>query len=78
MLSLNRYLGSMLGLAVGDALGMPVEFCPVDTTDPIREMRPAVRFDGISREEIELPAGTTGGPMTYMNEGKQYLSLIHI
>lgn len=23
--------------------------------------------------EIELPAGTTGGPMTYMHEGKQYL-----
>jgi ADP-ribosylglycohydrolase len=47
----------MMGLAVGDALGMPVEFCPVDTTDPIREMRPAVRFDRISRKEIELPAG---------------------
>ena len=23
--------------------------------------------------ETELPAGTTGGPMTYMHEGRQYL-----
>ena len=58
MASLNRYYGSMIGLAVGDALGMPMEFRPVDTADPIRGMRPSVRFDGISREEIELPAGS--------------------
>ena len=23
--------------------------------------------------EMDLPAGTTGGPMTYMHEGKQYI-----
>jgi quinoprotein glucose dehydrogenase len=23
--------------------------------------------------ELELPAGTTGAPMTYMHEGKQYI-----
>tara|TARA_B100001123_G_scaffold338532_1_gene383203 strand:- start:632 stop:1576 length:945 start_codon:yes stop_codon:yes gene_type:complete len=57
MKSLNKYIGSILGLAVGDALGMPVEFQPVDPSAPVRDMRPAVRFDSVAGEEIKLPAG---------------------
>jgi len=57
MTSANKYLGSVVGLAVGDALGMPVEFEPVEPSAPVREMRPAVRFDSVTGEEIKLPAG---------------------
>ena len=31
------------------------------------------RRDGDVVWEMELPAGTTGAPMTYMHEGKQYI-----
>lgn len=36
---LDRYRGSLLGLAVGDALGAPVEFMRPGTFDPVTEMR---------------------------------------
>ncbi|CAI8003393.1 ADP-ribosylarginine hydrolase Tri1 [Geodia barretti] len=35
---LDRYRGALLGLAVGDALGVPVEFMRPGTFDPITEM----------------------------------------
>ena len=35
---LDRYRGSLLGLAVGDALGAPVEFMRPGTFDPVTEM----------------------------------------
>lgn len=35
----DRAVGSMLGLAVGDALGAPVEFCRRDSFDPVLGMR---------------------------------------
>ena len=41
----NRYLGSMLGLAIGDALGAPVEFMPRDTFMPIKEYREGGKFN---------------------------------
>lgn len=52
----NRFLGSLLGLAIGDALGMPVGDMPVDAS--------AERFGEIrdyhsrnAGEEDEIPAG---------------------
>lgn len=39
MMSLkDRYIGSMIGLAVGDAMGVAVEFRPPGTFEPVREM----------------------------------------
>ena len=35
---LDRYRGALLGLAVGDALGAPVEFMRPGTFDPVTEM----------------------------------------
>lgn len=35
----DKFLGSMMGLAVGDALGAPIEFLARDTYLPITEMR---------------------------------------
>ena len=32
---LSRYQGSLLGLAIGDALGAPLEFCPPGRFPPI-------------------------------------------
>lgn len=46
---LDRALGAMVGLAVGDALGAPVEFCRRDTFEPVTDMRPGGFF--------KLPAG---------------------
>ena len=34
----NRYLGCLMGLAVGDALGAPLEFHPPGTFEPIEDM----------------------------------------
>lgn len=34
----NRLQGLLLGLAIGDTVGMPVEFCPKDTFAPITDM----------------------------------------
>jgi len=45
----DRQLGAMFGLAVGDALGAPVEFNARDTFEPITTMVPGGYFD--------LPAG---------------------
>lgn len=45
----NRAIGSMLGLAVGDALGAPVEFCGRDSFEPVLGMRSGGYF--------KLPAG---------------------
>lgn len=35
----DRAVGALVGLAVGDALGAPVEFCRRDTFEPVAEMR---------------------------------------
>jgi len=35
----DRALGAFIGLAVGDALGAPVEFCRRDTFEPVTDMR---------------------------------------
>ena len=35
----DRALGALVGLAVGDALGAPVEFCRRDTFEPVTDMR---------------------------------------
>ena len=52
----NRILGSLLGLAIGDALGMPIGELPVDATaDRFGEIRDYhARNPG---EEDEIPAG---------------------
>ena len=34
----NRYLGCLMGLAVGDALGAPLEFHPPGTFESIEDM----------------------------------------
>ncbi|WP_132259674.1 ADP-ribosylglycohydrolase family protein [Paucimonas lemoignei] len=34
----NRYLGAMLGLACGDAVGTTVEFCPRGSFNPVTDM----------------------------------------
>ncbi len=38
---LERYRGAILGMALGDALGMPVEFPDPNPTEPVREILPA-------------------------------------
>ncbi len=38
-----------------------------------RKFRAFDKVTGAVAWEIELPAGTTGAPMTYMFDGKQYL-----
>ena len=45
----DRALGAIVGLAVGDALGAPVEFCRRDTFEPVTDMRAGGYFN--------LPAG---------------------
>lgn len=45
----DRALGTIVGLAVGDALGAPVEFCRRDTFEPVNDMRAGGYF--------KLPAG---------------------
>ena len=45
----DRALGAFVGLAIGDALGAPVEFCRRDTFEPVTGMRAAGYF--------KLPAG---------------------
>ncbi len=45
----DRAIGALVGLAVGDALGAPVEFCRRDTFEPVSEMRAGGNF--------RLPAG---------------------
>ena len=45
----DRALGAIVGLAVGDALGAPVEFCRRDTFEPVNDMRAGGYF--------KLPAG---------------------
>lgn len=41
----DRYLGCLIGLAVGDALGAPVEFKPAGSFEPITGMRAGGPFD---------------------------------
>ncbi len=45
----DRALGAIVGLAIGDALGAPVEFCRRDTFEPVTGMRAGGYF--------KLPAG---------------------
>jgi len=47
--SADRAAGSFVGLAIGDALGAPVEFHPRGTFEPVSEFRPGGHFN--------LPAG---------------------
>lgn len=44
-MSQNKFLGSFLGLAVGDALGAPIEFETRDSYTPITEMRAGGPFN---------------------------------
>src|SRR3989344_6365272 len=36
----DRYKGCLLGVAVGDALGQPLEFAPEKPKEPVRDMLP--------------------------------------
>ena len=45
MNTLDRYKGCLLGLAVGDALGVAVEFCSPGTFEPITDMIGGGSFD---------------------------------
>jgi ADP-ribosyl-[dinitrogen reductase] hydrolase len=45
----DRAIGALVGLAIGDALGAPVEFCRRDTFEPVTDMRAGGYF--------KLPAG---------------------
>lgn len=49
MEQLERYRGSLLGLAVGDALGMPIEGAPPGSFQPIEDM--------VASEYLGVPAG---------------------
>lgn len=42
---IDRYLGSLIGLAVGDALGASVEFCPAGSFEPVTGMIGGGAFD---------------------------------
>jgi len=57
----DRALGALVGLAIGDALGAPVEFCRRDTFEPVTGMRAGGYF--------KLPAGawTDDTAMTLRN-----------
>ena len=61
--SIERWRGALLGLACGDALGMPFEFADPMPLEPVTEMLPhrRPRFGirgGPADESIQLPAGT--------------------
>ena len=45
MNALSRYRGCLVGLAVGDAVGTTVEFCPPGTFDPVTDMVGGGPFD---------------------------------
>lgn len=47
--AIDRAMGCLVGLAIGDALGAPVEFCRRDTFEPVTDMRAGGYF--------KLPAG---------------------
>lgn len=42
--SLERYRGALLGLACGDALGGPLEFCPRKRVVPVEGLRGGGKF----------------------------------
>jgi ADP-ribosyl-[dinitrogen reductase] hydrolase len=42
---LDRYHGCLIGLAIGDAMGVPLEFQPPGTFTPVREMNGGGPFD---------------------------------
>lgn len=42
--ALDRALGALIGLAVGDALGAPVEFCSRGSFEPVTGMRSGGAF----------------------------------
>jgi quinoprotein glucose dehydrogenase len=50
--------------------GQPLETAP-SYAEPY--FRAYDKVTGAVVAELELPAGTTGAPMTYMHEGKQYI-----
>lgn len=61
--SIDRWRGALLGLACGDALGMPFEFADPMPVEPVTEMLPHQRLrflrSGAAAEEpIDLPAGS--------------------
>ena len=64
--SVDRWRGAVLGLACGDALGMPFEFADPVPEDPVTEMLPRekLRFAGFNTvttpagDPINLPAGS--------------------
>ena len=64
--SIDRWRGAVLGLACGDALGMPFEFADPLPSEPVTEMLPHERLRfGLRRtsattsdESISLPAGS--------------------
>ncbi len=41
----DRFLGSLIGLAVGDCMGAAVEFCPPGSFEPVSDMRGGGPFD---------------------------------
>ena len=45
MNALSWYRGCLVGLAVGDAVGTTVEFCPPGTFDPVTDMVGGGPFD---------------------------------
>jgi ADP-ribosylglycohydrolase len=57
--ALDRALGALIGLAVGDALGAPVEFCSRGSFEPVTGMR---SFSSVSSPaRIRSGSGTSGG-----------------
>ena len=46
----NRVTGCMLGLAIGDAMGAPVEFMPRDTFEPVSGFRGGGKFNVLPGE----------------------------
>jgi ADP-ribosylglycohydrolase len=64
--ALNRALGALIGLAVGDALGAPVEFCSRGSFEPVTGMlpshhrRPPNAVDGRRKTRMEAPITELG------------------
>jgi ADP-ribosyl-[dinitrogen reductase] hydrolase len=65
----DRIAGGLLGLLVGDALGVPYEFRPPERI-PVRERIELDPPQGYSRAHVGVPAGT------YSDDGAQALCLL--
>ena len=66
----ERLAGSLLGLLVGDALGVPYEFHPPEAIPPLEQIEFSPP-NGFQRAHSNVPPGT------WSDDGAQALALLH-